>query len=530
MTARKIIPAPDPVESDEPDAIESDVPPPPRRPRVDGSRRVSVITREEYIAPPPASAAATVEEDDDDEPAKPAAAAAAPLPVELAPPVRSPLDSLLAELSSDLSGLTIYVIRKEDTGTSGLTFRNPCLKQRTAGSLDFREQFSNPMNIDLAVQRRWGGGEYQLQVRRGGTYLQAWSTVIEDLPLGQNPVGPDAPIAGYNGAVPVTPTFEDQLERFARVSKILGLTNERNHPAPEPVDPLTQAQGMVGMMQGFIELGKAMTPPPPVVTGKGSTLETLLNAGVSILGTPQGQQIAGGITNFLGAAAMRIVSPPVQPMVIAANGSVPSPIGGGSQEALRGAPAHDVGIPAHDGFGGVADAVPAQSETAPPDLSDPRVFEFALVNARQTFINKMVDAIGRNRHHGEMVAWVIDVFEMYPALVETLRNELTVTLSMPVNIVLAQISGMVNRDLAAIPTATDWLEDFRTDLLDEPAFLAGSAVTDGAATHASDAGPEPVFNMDPDAATAGVGSQVSGVGEEAAEGAGSQVLGDGEED
>ena len=95
-------------------------------------------------------------------------------------PVQSFLLSLRERAGSGDGTIRIYAIRKPDP--VGLAFRNPCNNEYTAGDVPYDETDLSIEALEVAIQKLYGGGRYQIKVRQNGTYQGAITRNIRDLP------------------------------------------------------------------------------------------------------------------------------------------------------------------------------------------------------------------------------------------------------------------------------------------------------------------------------------------------------------
>lgn|GEM_PF-5973103 len=151
----------------------------------------------------------------------------------------TPLQVLLSSIqSADFGNVTIYVRRKPDPVNLRGRFRTPCDIEATKGQLPFEDSFVDKETIELAVQRVFDGGYFQLQIRRSGTVLHTWSAVIEDLPQAQQPTAQPSATSDTTAQPDRFRTlFEKSFERhFDRLFE--QVTNSVQSTTTAPPDPV----------------------------------------------------------------------------------------------------------------------------------------------------------------------------------------------------------------------------------------------------------------------------------------------------
>jgi len=500
-------PAPAPtiaVDDPEPDAIESEIPPPPkRRP---GEKHVRRTTEEVFNVP---VSAEDQDADDDDDTLD-----AEVVDTDLLPEKpKSALDNLLEQLTGDTAGLRVYVTRKEDSASTGLRFRNPCLVQRPVGSMDFREAFGVKMEVELAIQRRWGGGEYEIEIRRNGAYKTRWQTVIEDPPLDE--------IAGADNGngktppsyVPTSPAPQKslyaELKELRETSEILGWGPQRAAAAPDPASMLDSTFGLVTKV---MEITKpfmpepATAPPAPGANWK----DMAIQLGPVLLGNPQVQNILGGIAYRL--TAVPAAARPNPAFVVPPSGGMP-----------------------HNG------QPQFQPQPSPEQLAEAQFHEREAAKNKlmADFVRESIEGIKNNEFPEVAAKIAIQGAREFPEML----GEVIVQASATPEMTLQQFSTMSvmtgGPDLMQAPFALEWCQDMIEAILSHPMIKAAmtgvvaNSEEEGSAVGAAPGGPsdtglgegipaemgvsqvaaaEPVFNLQPQAAE-GDGGQESGAGE-----------------
>jgi hypothetical protein len=169
---------------------------------------------------------------------------------------KTALDSLLESLKG-VGEIIIYVIRKPDP--QGMTFANPTTMSHTVGDLPFDDSFTCKEAIELAVQRAYGGGKYQLQIRQNGNYVTAWSALIPDP---RKRVEPNPPQPQYqpqpNHDVEPRRTAREELREILDVAR--DIANIRGSQASAPAatlpaqNPIDAAKDTINLVREVSEL------------------------------------------------------------------------------------------------------------------------------------------------------------------------------------------------------------------------------------------------------------------------------------
>lgn len=175
----------------------------------------------------------------------------------------SPRDIFIRELGKETDGrtgpLTFYAKRKPDL--PGASYRNPCSTDTAVGDVPFSEDNLCWDAIELATQKLYGGGRYQVIVREGGQYLGAKTFVVADLPERQN----ESPTNGQAQPQAATPTTSgsplDQvrasIEIVREVATLLPRPAEttRTFQPPTPPDPIETARNAVNLVKELNSFG-----------------------------------------------------------------------------------------------------------------------------------------------------------------------------------------------------------------------------------------------------------------------------------
>ncbi len=222
----------------------------------------------------------------------------------------SPVDELLRSIEKS-SDLTLYVIRLPDPVGMNIDFRDQCVMKHTKGEIPYDESYKSKEAIDLVIQRLYGGGKYQVQLRRGGYYERAWTTLVADVPLKPEPHAPPPP------PPPIVSDPMDHLRNsFAIVREfkdVLGLNQrpQQQPPALEPANPATQLSDAVTMVKTISETVKSLQPePPPVANGEGSLGVAIVQTVGSILRDPSVTPVLGALAQWLMSMAQGTAGPP----------------------------------------------------------------------------------------------------------------------------------------------------------------------------------------------------------------------------
>lgn len=230
-----------------------------------GARSVVRTTQERFIEPPPS---APPDDDSDDQRllglgADDGADDHGPADdfedVETQEPV-SRVQAFISSLKDNAGdgAIRIYAIRKPDP--VGIEFRNPCNQEYTAGDVPFDESDLSVEALEVAIQKLYGGGRYQIKVRQNGNYAGAITRNIRDLPeqhrkdsqAAQNQ--PPPPVA----APPAEPqrTAREELREVLSLAQEIATIRGSANPAPQSAslplaDPMDTVRTTFGLFKEF---------------------------------------------------------------------------------------------------------------------------------------------------------------------------------------------------------------------------------------------------------------------------------------
>lgn len=394
----------------------------------------------------------------------------------LEPPL-SALDELLSQLE-DATEVTVYVRRLQDP--PNYQFRTPCPQATSMGPLEWDSSYRSRPALEAAVQQAYGGGKYQLQIFYNGKPKRSFQTIVADPPVRSRiDAGPVNGSSVTPAPLTAAPTFLGQVKELGEIFTILNPTR-REPPAPDPAETI---QGQFGMLREVMATVKEFMPEPvaapaiEVKTGNG-ILDTIASAASSFLSTPMGSQAAG---NLLNGITMKFLQPP-------------APGGGNPQPAPQ-----QMNPPP------MVQPQPAQPTEAELAAARPAMIE----QARVQLIGILIQALRRGRNPG----WVSETVEDIVRVVPELRDRVLALFSAPAEQIMSFLSTEAQDELSAYPGAAAWLDQTIEMVLDSPTFADAGEDADGG-DGVPPVAAEPQFHMQvEEAEAAGVGSQVSGVGE-----------------
>jgi hypothetical protein len=174
---------------------------------------------------------------------------------ELDPPEElSPMEKFLVSLRDQAGegNVRIYAVRQPDP--MGITFRNPSKTQYTAGDVPYDENDLYIEALEVAIQKLYGGGRYQIKALKNGAYAGATTRIIHDAPE-QREQSHSQPPPQY---APTPPPAEAQPQRqpLAEVHDALELVKEiwnirGGQQAPPPARELPPADPMASVRDTF---------------------------------------------------------------------------------------------------------------------------------------------------------------------------------------------------------------------------------------------------------------------------------------
>lgn len=94
----------------------------------------------------------------------------------------TPMDRLLSSLQERSGGASVMVLAKRRPDLVGMTFRNPCSAEYTVGEVPVDESDPSIEALELAIQKLYGGGRYQIVVRQDGVTVGSVVRNILDPP------------------------------------------------------------------------------------------------------------------------------------------------------------------------------------------------------------------------------------------------------------------------------------------------------------------------------------------------------------
>ena len=170
----------------------------------------------------------------------------------------SPIERLLKEFNSRAgSGGPIVIYAKRKPDPVGMTFRNPCNAERAVGEVPYDESDVSIEALELAIQKLYGGGRYQILLRQNGNYAGARTIIIADSP--EKTVEPP-PVATVPPVAPPTPprSSVEELKSSVQIVREVADLFKENRPTP-PVLPPPPTPDPLETMRGAINLVKEVS-------------------------------------------------------------------------------------------------------------------------------------------------------------------------------------------------------------------------------------------------------------------------------
>lgn len=187
-------------------------------------------------------------------------------------PALAKTNRFLRSLKEESGAAAIRIFAKRKPDPVGMTFRHPCNTEYTAGEVPFDENNLCIEALQLAIQKLYGGGRYQIVVHNNGDYAGAKTFNLLDPPERAEPkpaeTQPPQP-AIASAPPPVESPLSTLKDSLGLVRELHSIFSPSPSPAAVatakpaetqttgPVDPLTSARNAVELARELRDLAPA---------------------------------------------------------------------------------------------------------------------------------------------------------------------------------------------------------------------------------------------------------------------------------
>lgn len=171
-----------------------------------------------------------------------------------------PGDRLLRSLQGKTDGGRVIVIAKRKADPVGMAFRFPCATECTIGEVPYDEADPSIDALELAIQKLYGGGRYEIVVRQDGETLgSVVRTIVDPVEVRREREREDAPVRVVVPSPPVISASKSSLDElkasvtvFKEVASVLRHSREPEPERETPIETLKNAVSLVKDLNTYL--------------------------------------------------------------------------------------------------------------------------------------------------------------------------------------------------------------------------------------------------------------------------------------